>query len=254
MRAHRLLTAQQRGLVVQCVARHRHEHRWDAQGVAVRVLQDVGRARNIPAGVAASLERAAQATRRETRRVRLSLDEGFAGELGQRLAVGNRLQEAVVLLGGQAGHRVEDVGVVGGALFQCPVLHRGRHRVGDRRVEFRALLDRRDHGFEDRLGQPHLHLCLREDIRSEDLARLLAGVEADCRRHIRLDVVDRLQAYRISAQLSSYHPRCVASDLLDVDRPTLGTIDGKLVTPPSTPQCDVSHPASDRVCAQHAGT
>ena len=99
--AHRLLRAQQRGLVVQRLAGHRHEDGRDAQRVAVRVLQDVRRARHIPAGVAAGLERVAQPAAREARRVGLALDEGLACELGECRAVGERLEEAVVLLGRQ---------------------------------------------------------------------------------------------------------------------------------------------------------
>ncbi len=45
---HRLLATQQRGLEVECLTGHRHEDRGDAQGVAVRVLQNVGRAGDVP--------------------------------------------------------------------------------------------------------------------------------------------------------------------------------------------------------------
>ena len=201
--AHRLLAAQQRGLVVQRLTGHRDEHRRDAQRVAVRVLQDVRRAGDVPSGVAARLERAAQAARREAGRVGLALDQGLAGELGQRLAVGDRLEEAVVLLGGQPRHRVEDVRVVGGALRQRPVLHRRGDRVGDGRIELRALLDGRDDRLVHRLRQPQPHLGQREDVGAEDLARRLGRVEADGRRHVRLDVVDGLQTHRISTQVRS---------------------------------------------------
>ena len=64
------------------------------------------------------------------------------------------LQEAVVLLGGQAGHRLEQVREVRGALFHRPVLHGGGDGVGDGRVERGALLDGLLQGLEDRLGQP----------------------------------------------------------------------------------------------------
>ena len=135
MVGHRLLRAQQRGLVVQRLTGHRHEDGRDAQGVAVRVLQHVGRAGDVPAGVAAGLEGVAQAAAGEAGRVRLALDQGLAGELGERGAVAGRLEEAVVLLGGQAGQRVEDVRVVRRALLHRPVLHGRRDGVGDQRVE-----------------------------------------------------------------------------------------------------------------------
>ncbi len=209
VRTHGLLATQQRRLVVQGFAGHRHEHRGNAQRIAVRVLQNVGRAGDVPPGVATRLERAAQAARREARRVRLTLDQGLAGEFGQRLPVGDRLEEAVMLLGGQPGHRVEDVGVVGGALLECPVLHRRGDRIGDRRVQLLALLDRGDHRLVDRLGQTRLHFGLGEHVRSEDLARRLAGDEADGRRLVGLDIDDRLESRRVSAQLTFlFHPRC----------------------------------------------
>ena len=47
-------------------------------------------------------------------------------------------QKAVVLLGRQAGQRVEDVGVVGGALLDGPVLHGRGDGVGHRGVELLA--------------------------------------------------------------------------------------------------------------------
>ena len=71
-----------------------------------------------------------------------------------------------------------------------------------------ALLHRRDHGLVDRLGQPQPHLGQREDVGTEDLAGGLAWIETDGGRLIRLDAVDRLQAYRISAQWTSYHRWC----------------------------------------------
>jgi hypothetical protein len=145
--AHGLLAAQQRRLEVERFTGHRDEYRRDTQRVAVRVFQDVGRAGDVPAGVAARFEGAAQTAGREAGGVGLTLDQGLAGELGQRLPVGDGLQEAIVLLGGQARHRVEDVGVVGGALLQRPVLHGGCNRVRDRGVELRALVDRRHDGL-----------------------------------------------------------------------------------------------------------
>ena len=204
MHAHRLLAAQQRRLVVQRLTGHRDEHRRDAQRVAVRVFQDVGGAGDVPAGVAACLEGAPQPARGEAGGVGLALDQGFAGELGECLPVGDGLQEAVVLLSGEAGHRVEHVGVVGGALLQRPVLHGHRDRVGDRGVELGAFIDRRHDGLVDRLGQPCLHLGLGKDVGAEDLAGGFTSDETDGRGDVCLDVVDRLQADCVSAQLSSY--------------------------------------------------
>src|SRR3712207_8462349 len=46
--------------------------------------------------------------------------------------------ERVVLLGGQAGERLEPVRVVGGAPLERPVLHGRGDRVGQRHVERRS--------------------------------------------------------------------------------------------------------------------
>ena len=62
----------------------RDERRRDAERRAVGVLQDVGRAGDVPDGVAAGLERVAHAAGGEARGVRLALDQRLAGELGER--------------------------------------------------------------------------------------------------------------------------------------------------------------------------
>ena len=49
----------------------------------------------------------------------------------RRAGFGGR-QERVVLLGGQAGHRLEPVRVVRRAVLHGPLLHRGGDDVGDR--------------------------------------------------------------------------------------------------------------------------
>jgi len=64
--------------------------------------------------------------------------------------------EAVVLLGGDAGHWLEEVRVVGRAFFDGPVLHRAGDGVGDRWVERVAELDRLLQRLEHRLGQTGL--------------------------------------------------------------------------------------------------
>jgi hypothetical protein len=74
-----------------------------------------------------------------------------------------------MLLGGDAGHRLEQVGVVRRALFNRPVLHRAGDGVGDGRIEHRAELDRLLQRLEDRLGQAlPLHLFI-EDINAEEV-------------------------------------------------------------------------------------
>src|SRR5262249_22320340 len=108
-RFHRL---QERRLFVERFAGPADERGWDDQGGAIGVFENKRGAGGVPSGVAAGFKRGANATGRERRRVRLALDELLTAELGDRLAVGSRRQEAVVLLGGQAGHRLKDVGEV----------------------------------------------------------------------------------------------------------------------------------------------
>ena len=86
------------------------------------------------------------------------------------VAVGR--QEAVVLLGRQAGQRVEDVGVVRGALFDRPILHRRGDDVGhasDRALRPTSIVFFSD--LKTGFGQPLLHLPEREDVGAEDIVR-----------------------------------------------------------------------------------
>ena len=165
-RVHR---AQQRDLGVERLAGPRHERGRDAEERAVRVVQDERRRRRVPRGVAAGLERRADAAGRERRRVRLALDQLLAAELGDRVAVAGRVVEGVVLLGGQAGQRLEPVRVVGGALLHRPLAHRLGDRVGQLRVERVAGLQRRGQLLEDVLGQAGALLVGREDVGAEDV-------------------------------------------------------------------------------------
>ena len=163
-RVHR---AQQRDLVVQRLAAPRRERRRDAQQRAVRVLQDERRRGRVPRGVAASLERRAQAARRERGRVRLALDELLAGELGDGVAVAGRAVERVVLLGGAAGQRLEPVGVVRGAALHRPLAHRRGDGVGERALQRFALGDGRFELAELGLRQALTLDGDREDVLAE---------------------------------------------------------------------------------------
>ena len=180
--------AEQRGLLIERLARPRAERRGDAERGAVGVVEDVGGARRIPGGVATGLERGPQAARREAGRVGFALDQLLAGELGDRVSITRGREETVVLLGGDPGERVEDVGVVRGPLLDGPVLHGQRHRVGDVRVERLALLDRGLQRLVDALRQAVLHDRVTEHVGAEDLA---GGRLAEVPRlTVRLVVVD----------------------------------------------------------------
>ena len=152
------LRAQKRSLLVERLARVGDEGR----GYAEDLVLDEGRARGVPGGVAARLEGRAQAAVGEARRVRLALDELLAREGHEDRAVVDRREEAVVLLGRDAGERLEPVREVRGALLERPLLHRVRDLVGDVQVERLAVVDDLAELLVRRLGEPLLHHGVRE--------------------------------------------------------------------------------------------
>ena len=152
--------AQQRGLLVQCLAGVGAERGGDAQ----RVVLYESVAGGVPGGVAAGLSGGAQAAGGEGGSIRLALDELLTGELHDGGAIRLGADKAVVLLTGDAGQRLEPVGVMGGALLDCPALHHAGHDVGDLQVQGLALLDRRLQAFVGRAGQTLTHLMLVENF------------------------------------------------------------------------------------------
>ena len=102
-------------------------------------LADVRGAGRVPAGVAAGLEGGADAAGGEAE---LASGSPLTSSLPLNSAIAAPVpvgrEEAVVLLGGQAGHRLEQVGVVRGPVLDGPVLHGAGDRVGDGRVERHA--------------------------------------------------------------------------------------------------------------------
>ena len=159
----------------------RHERGRDAEGDVVLAPHQEGRAGRVPRGVAAGLERGADAAGREARRVGLALDQLGAGEVEDHAAVAVGRGQRIVLLGGEAGQRLEPVGVVGGAVLDRPVLHRGRHDVGHGRVERLAAVDGAEQAAVDLLRQALPHHGPREHVAAEDrvnpLRRRTVGVE-----------------------------------------------------------------------------
>ena len=97
-----LIGAQERGLAVKRHARPRQEGRGDAQHDAAAVFHKVGRAGHVPRGIAARLERAAQAAGREAGAVGFALAQHFAAEFRNHAAVAVGGKETVVLFGGMA--------------------------------------------------------------------------------------------------------------------------------------------------------
>ena len=144
---------QQGGLFVQSLAAIGAESRGDAEGVAL----DEGVGGGVPGGVAAGLKGGAKTAGGEGRGVRLALDQLLAGELHDDAAVGRRGDEAVVLLGGDAGEGLEPVGEMGGAVLYGPVPHGGGHGVGHVGVQHGSLVNGLFQGIVNAGGQlsPH---------------------------------------------------------------------------------------------------
>ena len=149
----RLHGAQQRRLFVQRFAAVGTEGRGDAQ----RLVLDKGVGRGIPGRVAASLKRGAQTAGGEAGRVRLALDQLLAGELHKHTAVRRGGDKAVVLLGGDAGQRLEPMGKMSRSMLDGPILHGLCHGVGHLTVQPAALVNGLFQRQIDVMGEPCLH-------------------------------------------------------------------------------------------------
>ena len=173
LRAEGFHRPQQRRFLVQRIARPTEEHRRDHQRRAVGVVQDEGRARRIPRGVPAGLERRAKPAGREAAGVRLAAHQVLAAELGHNLAVAAGRDEAVVLLGRAARHGLEPVREVRRTVLDRPVPHRQGHRVGDARIQLTTGLDRVLQRLEDGLRQTLRLHGLAEHVLAVHLANVL---------------------------------------------------------------------------------
>ena len=160
----RLHRAEEGDLGVERLAGPRDEGGRDAEGDVVLAADQEGRAGRVPGGVAAGLEGGAEAARREARGVRLALHQLGAGEVEDDPARAVGAHQRIVLLGGEAGQRLEPVGEVGGAVLDGPVLHRGGHDVGHLGVERLAPVDGPDQALEDLLGEALAHHAPGEDV------------------------------------------------------------------------------------------
>ena len=198
--------AQQRRLLVECVTRPRREGGRDAEVRAAGALHDERRRRGIPRGVAAGLERGAQAAGGKRRRVGLALYELLAAELGDGAAVAGRLEEGVVLLRRAARERLEPVRVVRGPLLERPLLHGTRHRVGHGRVELGAVADGGEKRFVLRARHPGLHLVEAEEVLAEDLLQIRAVTLLRRRRRIVLGGGEGIEAGDDSAHGRGWLP------------------------------------------------
>ena len=163
---HRLHGAQEGRLLVEHLTGVGAEDGGDAEGGAVGVALDEGRARNVPGRVAARLEGTPQPAGGETRCIRLAHDQVLAGEARERPPHARRLEEGVVLLGGAAGERLEPVGEVRRAAVHRPLLEGVGHLVGDGGIERRVVAHRVQQRLRRVLRQILAHDALVEDVRA----------------------------------------------------------------------------------------
>src|SRR6185295_16430419 len=136
-----------------------------------RRLQQVGRAGDVPRGVAAGLVGGANPAVREARRVGLTLGEDLARELRDRAALAVGRQEAVLLGGGYAGQRVEDVREVRRPLRERPRLQGRGDDVGNLGIQRAPSLDRLLERLEHLLRQRRLHGRQTENVGAEQGGR-----------------------------------------------------------------------------------
>ena len=103
----------------------------------------------IKSGIAAGLKGGAQAAGGERGGVRLALDQLFAGEIHDDAAVRCRRNKAIVLFCGDAGQRLEPVGIMGGTVSNGPVLHSGGNGIGYGCIQLGTLIDGLTQGLID---------------------------------------------------------------------------------------------------------
>ena len=148
--------AQQRRFLVQRLAAVRAEDGGDIQ----RTVLDKGVGRRIPCRVAAGLEGGPQAAGGEAGGIGLALGQLLGTQLHPHALRTVGRDEAVVLLGGVAGHGLEPVGIVGGAVFNGPVLHDCGDLTGGGTIQRRTLCPAALPCAVDLGGETLLHLLL----------------------------------------------------------------------------------------------
>ena len=155
---------QQGGLLIQRLAGVTDEGGGDAQ----HIILDEGVAGGVPCGVAAGLAGSTQTTGGEGRSVGLAAHQLLAGELHDRGAVAHGGDEAVVLLTGDAGQRLEPVSVMGSAQLHGPALHHAGHDVCHFDVQRGTLVQGALQRFVSRARQALLHDMFVKDLAAVD--------------------------------------------------------------------------------------
>ena len=155
---------QQRSLFIQRLAGVADEGGGDAE----HIILDEGVAGGVPCGVAAGLAGSAQAAGGEGGSIGFAAHQLLAGELHDGSAVAHGGDEAIVLLAGDAGQRLEPVGVVGSAQLHGPALHHAGHNVGHLDVQRSTLVQGAFQALVSRARQALLHHMFVEDLAAVD--------------------------------------------------------------------------------------
>ena len=157
--------AKQRGLLIQSLTAIRAKCRGDAQGLALNKRVGSG----VPGGVTSCFEGCPQAAGGERGGVRLALDQLFAGEIHDDAAVRCRRNKAIVLFCGDAGQRLEPVGIMGGTVSNGPVLHSGGNGIGYGCIQLGTLID----GLAQRLIDIRAQICLHDTVIKNQAAKII---------------------------------------------------------------------------------
>ncbi len=150
--------AEQGGLLIQCLAGVGAE----SSGNAQNVIFYKGIAGGIPCGIAAGLTGGTQTAGGEGGCVGLTLNELLTFKLHNGSAIAHGRHKPIVLLGGDAGEGLEPVGIMGGTLFDGPVLHNAGHNVRHIQIKGLALVDGCLQALVGGAGQTLLHNVLVE--------------------------------------------------------------------------------------------
>ena len=156
--------AQQGGLFVQCLAGVADESSGDAQHVILHESVAGG----VPCGVAAGLAGGTQAAGGEGGSIGLAAHQLLTGELHDGGAVAHGAHKAVVLLTGDAGQRLEPVGVVGGTQLHGPALHHAGHNVCHLDIQRCALVQGALQALVSSARQALLHYMFVKDLAAVD--------------------------------------------------------------------------------------
>ena len=163
--------AQQGGLLIQRMTGVRAENGGDAEGTFLDECEGGG----VPSGIAASFKGGAEAAGGEGGGVRLAPDQLLAGELHDDLAAAHGRDKAIVLLGGDAGHGLEPMGEMGGALFHGPLLHGLGDLIGGGNIQRGAFRDALFPGLVRGGRKALLHGLLVKDHAAEQFGEFQGG-------------------------------------------------------------------------------